>query len=800
MTQENSGDISASNPSKASGPNAADGLKPPQLPPKRKSRWVRRIVVGILALVAVLLIVVGLAPTLLSTGAGRSLAVGLINDNLNGHVVIADWSLGWTSGIRVDGMKVFDDANRQILQLPHFSTKLSLVGATRGQIHLGKTVVEGLDFFAERFPDGSLNFDKLAKTSRSKSQTDKQEKSERKKEHEKSTEPSKLPAVDGELQLTDCRGTFQTDSTDAQTRQPRQQVLQFTSIAGSVKIPSINDPIVDSLEIAVDSGGGVSGTISADGHFQLAKNNRLVDFSRLGAFDVEQKVAITGIDLAAAMGMISPAPNAAIAAKNAPTPIKIEKGALSASLAIGRDKEGRLVITPSIDASNVILSSGGVPDPIGAVTLHGAIFVPAATGAAGSASLVDQVGAITFDHLAVSAAESSVTLNGSVADLMRSRKMQNLTVDLAYNAARLWKAILPLLSPEQQAKLKDAQVAGNYTKRITLGGDYPDDADYHKAIAHVTAGGEIQLDLFDGEGIALKNFIFPFALAGGKLSVAYADKPAGQNLPPPAALNDGTLNLAGVMVNLSDPHTSVTMPPGTKLLENVSLNKQLASMIGDYVNNPLMIDADSAAGLLTLIINVCDAVPTDDSLLEQSSANVGVLDLTMTVSRIQLGNPTISKIADAISFGGKKVAVKSLQGNLNPLNVHMARGITTEKMVINLSEHNRSLGLDGSVVMKTRMIDMTLNLPFATFGVKSLPGVGDAIKLPLTGPANKPGFDVKEAIKKNFNVDPDDLLKGIFNKGDKSKNGADGDQPRNDNPLGDILGKLKKKKKSDADQ
>ena len=190
--------------------------------------------------------------------------VGKINDNLNGHVTIADWSLGWTSGIRVDGVKVFDDANRQILELPHFSTKLSLLGAMHGQIHLGNTVVNGLNFFAERFPDGSLNFAKLARTS-SKSKSGSEEKQSPEEKEKGSEKPSKLPSVDGELQLTNCRGTFQTDSIDATTHQPKQDALQFTSIEASVKIPSINDPITDTLKIAVDSGGGVAGTISPMG-------------------------------------------------------------------------------------------------------------------------------------------------------------------------------------------------------------------------------------------------------------------------------------------------------------------------------------------------------------------------------------------------------------------------------------------------------------------------------------------------------------------------------------------------------
>ena len=265
---------------------------------------------GVVVLILLLGLLLALVPTLLSTGAARTYAVGKINDNLNGHVTIADWSLGWTGGVRLDGVKVFDDANRQILEIAHFNTQLSLIGAARGQYHLGKTVVDGLDFNAERYADGTLNFAKLAKadTSKGTQKAPPEKKPEevrdsKKPEPEKKGGQTKLPTIDGELSLVNCRGTFQTDFIDEKTKQPKSQLVKFTSIAGDVKIPSINEPISDSLKVVANTGGPQSGTLSVDGTLQVAQNNLLLDADKM---NVDQKLGISSFALASALGFLPP--------------------------------------------------------------------------------------------------------------------------------------------------------------------------------------------------------------------------------------------------------------------------------------------------------------------------------------------------------------------------------------------------------------------------------------------------------------------------------------------------------------
>ncbi|MDB5293648.1 MAG: hypothetical protein JWL69_4889, partial [Phycisphaerales bacterium] len=276
--------------------------KPAQPAPKRKKHWGRRIAIIFGALLLLLALLVALIPTIASTGAARSYVVKTINGRLNGRLEIADWSLGWTSGIKADGIRIFDEQSRQILEIPHVSTELSLLGAARGKYHLGKTVIDGLDFNAERYPDGTLNFAKLMKQT-TPAAAPAPEKEKQAQPAPKSEAPTKLPDVDGDIQLVNCRGTVQTDSVDPKTGKLTGQMVKFTSIKGGVNIPSINEPITNSLEVVENTGGPDSGTVSMNGKLHIAKNNVMLAPDEM---NVDQKLGIATFELASVLGFCPP--------------------------------------------------------------------------------------------------------------------------------------------------------------------------------------------------------------------------------------------------------------------------------------------------------------------------------------------------------------------------------------------------------------------------------------------------------------------------------------------------------------
>jgi autotransporter translocation and assembly factor TamB len=98
MTQNNPDPANqGSQPGKNDPPN--ESVVPTK--PKKKKRWlVLKILIG---LVAVIILLVLLAPTLISMGIVRDMVVGQINSSaLNGKLQIKDWSFGWTSGVHIE--------------------------------------------------------------------------------------------------------------------------------------------------------------------------------------------------------------------------------------------------------------------------------------------------------------------------------------------------------------------------------------------------------------------------------------------------------------------------------------------------------------------------------------------------------------------------------------------------------------------------------------------------------------------------------------------------------------------------
>ncbi|HZL34320.1 MAG TPA: DUF748 domain-containing protein [Tepidisphaeraceae bacterium] len=1246
-------------------PSGAPAAKPPA---KVKRRWLRRTLIGVGILVVLLLILVLLAPTIASTGAARLFVVGKINQNLNGKLEIANWSIGWTGGIRADGIKVFDEKGVQILQIPHVSTQLSLLGAIRGQYHLGNTIIDGLDFDAVREPDGTLNFAKLAKSSTSSPAT-------KSSASTPSTAKSagKLPDVDGDLQITNGRGTFQDDMT-------HHAPMQFTTIAGEVKIPSINQAISDSLKIAAKVGNqSQPGVITLDGTLLIARSNQLLAANQM---DVHQKLGLKdldaeslepflppslgittlagmtagdlGLDLAAGQaatiegsiasknfrlggpilkgdtypadsltlnipksiidmssglggfenyrlkvgagaagkdaitlaaispgggktlftlaaditpgmlqnlksnrapggngmlhetleadiaplanalphmfsvgegrkltgghvsqslnvamsatksdvqeafaahdiagenvadhqpiklqpidqslkttilasggaipdvrnlvlllttgsggnggyasadvkaadlsdlnaqvhivldkmqaelgqlfdfhgmqlaglvdltsqakggliagnattgdngasdvtvnltgtnlvvkslqnrsaitltrlaanfnakiqtgtalfaqgvaggmeltGLSTAAPNekglhneqlkatfaavpepnfwalhhvnlgvegsvftmnlkdaevrlkesASADAKAVPTlqmirqamltlnapaldklqafldafsanptpapagptassgvgpkfdwqlmspgeaimgivrtggkpaaiktaapvapipPTKLAGGSLTFSVNIHVDPAtNQTIVQPTATGKDIVLSKDGVLDTIGGLAMLGELDIaskpvasqgasPTSAAPATAPSIMDEIAQVSLKNLTLDAVGSGVVLNGAISDLAHARSFSNLTADINYNSTMLWQAILPLLSKSSQESMKDVQVAGNYTRRFTVAGSLPADKPFNQAITSLNANGELLLDLLDGKGAKLQNFLFPFVLANGKVRVVLAGKPEGQNYAAPAALNGGTLSMAGATLDLTKEHPTLTLPPKTQLARNVSINALFSdTFLGGWVNNPLFVSPKTATGIMDAIINVCNDLPIDSTVNEPVASNTGVLDMSITINRIQIGNDTITKIADAVSglTGGSTLATKSLQGDVKQFNVKVQKGNADEDLILQFGESKRPLHLTGSVAMASSQLHMNLDLPWAMFGMKPNQQfaalAGDGVNLPLTGTVSAPQFDFGAAVQKNLGAAPQNLIKNLLN----------GNKTGNQNPL-----------------
>src|SRR5437016_5353956 len=135
-------------------PAAAASVTPPAKPKKRR-RW--PWVIGVILLLLVLLVV--LLPTIASTGAVRSIVIGKVNDNLNGKLAVTDWSIGWFSGVTLDGVKVDDEKGRLVAAIGSVRVPASLIGLARGNYDFGEIVINDPSVNVEVYEDGSTNLD-----------------------------------------------------------------------------------------------------------------------------------------------------------------------------------------------------------------------------------------------------------------------------------------------------------------------------------------------------------------------------------------------------------------------------------------------------------------------------------------------------------------------------------------------------------------------------------------------------------------------------------------------------------------
>src|SRR3954447_8665588 len=137
--------------------------EPPAAPPPKRKR--RRWPWVILVLLLLILGVIALAPTIASIGVVRSMVVGKVNNNLNGHVEIADWSFGWGGPQTISGIKVYDDQKRLVLDIPRVKVGISLINAAKQNFALGDdNVIDVASFNVVVDKDGHTNLERLAKT------------------------------------------------------------------------------------------------------------------------------------------------------------------------------------------------------------------------------------------------------------------------------------------------------------------------------------------------------------------------------------------------------------------------------------------------------------------------------------------------------------------------------------------------------------------------------------------------------------------------------------------------------------
>ncbi len=398
----------------------------------------------------------------------------------------------------------------------------------------------------------------------------------------------------------------------------------------------------------------------------------------------------------------------------------------------------------------------------------------------------------------------SLAVKGELLDLATQRTFQNVTADLTYDAAPLWKIVLPLLSKDSQEQFKDAVVSGKFTKQFAVTGSFPAEGAFNDRIKNLSASGGLELGVFQGQGIDLQKLNVPIFMKNGKIFIANSDKPG--DYAPPASMNGGTLSLSGVMLDLSDPHRTASLNPNSQVMKNVGLNTALSHLLGKNFGNFLFANAGGSTGLMNVMVEKCDQVPTDDTMKQNVPSNKGMLAMDVSIQDLSLTGGTLGKVLEGIGpvvqvfSKGQGVATGSIKGSVKNYKITLAHGITTHDMTITLGEHQRSMHLASTVdLLKLQLKDTVLTLPVSLFGMSD-DQWPNGINLALTGSVASPKFDAVAAVQKSVigKGNPLDLIKNAIGGKKKKKGSSDSSGGNNDinNAVNGLEGLLGGKKKN----
>ncbi len=121
-------------------------------------RWLRRLLLTGAGLLVVMAILVCLAPTLLSTQVGKGWGVGLLNDRIEGRVLVDRMTLRWRGGQSLQGVVVQDTAGAPIVRIARLDLPdIGLWDLLLGRLSVGRIEIESVAGDLVGYDDGSTN-------------------------------------------------------------------------------------------------------------------------------------------------------------------------------------------------------------------------------------------------------------------------------------------------------------------------------------------------------------------------------------------------------------------------------------------------------------------------------------------------------------------------------------------------------------------------------------------------------------------------------------------------------------------
>ncbi len=477
---------------------------------------------------------------------------------------------------------------------------------------------------------------------------------------------------------------------------------------------------------------------------------------------------------------------------------------------------GDLSVTENVGSQNggVNLSGGAQVARFQVLRGSDVVFTEDQLSLANDLSVASDFNSATIKNLSAAMQSSGAmnlsVQNGTIIDFKQARAI-HLVADLQYDLAKLWPIVHPMLiKPGQDDQYQDLKIDGQFKKRFTISGNYPAGVPFTQAIRSVIADGAIAVGSLDYNGLNIQNLELPVSLRDGKVMTVYGDKPAGQNLPPPAVANDGQLDLGNITVDLTQDPPRASTPPNKVLLTHATINPLFAkTFLAKVINNPVFVGANNASGLIDVKIVQCDQVPLGDLIKKPVAENTGRATLQFSLTNLHVGGEGMGKVMGMLFRGNNS---DSFEANVKDATVSIAGGVATQHLNFQTGKYN--LGFDGSVgLLNQDLKPLTVSVPIARIVqafhndpnlIKYIPDQAPVI---MTGTLSDPQLRLDQLISQMVaEASAKALVGGVLPGANKPNQQVDPNAPptsqpaaQPDNPLGDLLNNLEKKQQQKQD-
>jgi len=402
----------------------------------------------------------------------------------------------------------------------------------------------------------------------------------------------------------------------------------------------------------------------------------------------------------------------------------------------------------------------------------------------------------------------ALSAKGSVRDYANTRKFDNLTADIDYDLAKVWQIAKPFVVSDPESPLAKLQTSGKVQRQFVVNGQLPANLAFNEAIKQVQAKGALAVPLAELEGSKLENLELPITLSNGIATLS----------SPPAKFNDGTLDLSGITVDLTDPVAPrLTIPANKVLLSNATLNPYLADNVVGKLINPVFTGATQAEGLIELKSIKADRIALDPEILQgiKKSADTGNAEFSLSVKDLEVGG-TVIQIVQLFDAGSQ-----GFKGQIDDGRIRYDSGVVGSDITLQLQQNDKTypIRLAGNVGLQNfNLSPFVATIP--TDFIKKLGGSDfrkyfpDSINVALRGTSIKPELRVDEIIGKLIQdagkkALTDQLLGAVKDSTSGEKTEKDGTAKPNEEPkkledvvddaiggaLDDLFNKNKKKKK-----